>query len=86
MIALIKRVHIFKKIYFCSYPIHRPFSTITFLIIRSPIKQSTTVYTCLKELLINAIKANFKNIYFEGYSSKNDSVRLFLKTAERPPA
>ena len=31
------------------------------------------VYTCLKELLINAIKANFKNIYFEGYSSKNSS-------------
>jgi hypothetical protein len=31
------------------------------------------VYTCLKELLINAVKANFKNIYFEGYSSKNQS-------------
>lgn len=31
------------------------------------------VYTCLKELLINAIKANFKHIYFEGYSSKNSS-------------
>jgi hypothetical protein len=31
------------------------------------------VYTCLKELLINAVKANFKNIYFEGYSSKNES-------------
>jgi hypothetical protein len=31
------------------------------------------VYTCLKELLINAVKANFKNIYFEGYSSKNSS-------------
>ena len=31
------------------------------------------VYTCLKELLINAVKANFKNIYFEGYSSKNKS-------------
>lgn len=31
------------------------------------------VYTCLKELLINAIKANFKHIYFEGYSSKNRS-------------
>jgi hypothetical protein len=27
------------------------------------------VYTCLKELLVNAIKANFKHIYFEGYSS-----------------
>lgn len=31
------------------------------------------VYTCVKELLVNAVKANFKNIYFEGYSSKNDS-------------
>jgi hypothetical protein len=31
------------------------------------------VYTCLKELLINAVKANFKNIYFEGYSPKNSS-------------
>ncbi len=31
------------------------------------------VYTCLKELLINAVKANFKNIYFEGYTPKNDS-------------
>ena len=31
------------------------------------------VYTCLKELVINAVKANFKSIYFEGYSSKNDS-------------
>lgn len=31
------------------------------------------VYTCLKELVINAVKANFKNIYFEGYSSKNSS-------------
>jgi hypothetical protein len=25
------------------------------------------VYTCVKELIINAIKANFKNIYFENY-------------------
>ncbi|MBP7735898.1 MAG: hypothetical protein KA369_07990 [Spirochaetes bacterium] len=31
------------------------------------------VYTCLKELVINAVKANFKNIYFEGYASKNRS-------------
>ena len=30
------------------------------------------VYTCLKELLINAVKANFKNIFFEGYSPKNN--------------
>ncbi len=34
------------------------------------------VYTCLKELLINAVKANFKNIYFEGYSSKNSSENI----------
>lgn len=34
------------------------------------------VYTCLKELLINAVKANFKNIYFEGYSSKNSSEEI----------
>jgi hypothetical protein len=31
------------------------------------------VYTCIKELLVNAVKANFKTIYFEGYSSKNSS-------------
>ncbi len=31
------------------------------------------VYTCIKELLVNAVKANFKNIYFEGYASKNRS-------------
>jgi hypothetical protein len=30
------------------------------------------VYTCLKELLMNAVKANFKNIFFEGYSPKNN--------------
>jgi hypothetical protein len=26
------------------------------------------IYTCVKELIINAIKANFKNIYFENYA------------------
>lgn len=26
------------------------------------------LYTCVKELIINAIKANYKNIFFEGYS------------------
>ena len=31
------------------------------------------VYTCIKELLINAVKANFKNIYFLDYSSRNKS-------------
>jgi hypothetical protein len=34
------------------------------------------VYTCLKELLINAIKANYKNIYFEGYQPQNDSDKV----------
>ncbi len=31
------------------------------------------IYTSIKELIINAIKANFKNIYFEDYAPKNDS-------------
>lgn len=30
-----------------------------------------TLYTAIKELLINATKANYKNIFFENYSSKN---------------
>src|SRR4030042_7132102 len=29
------------------------------------------IYTSIKELIINAIKANYKNIYFEGYASRN---------------
>lgn len=29
------------------------------------------VYTCVKELLINAVKANYKNIYFEEYGSQH---------------
>ena len=29
------------------------------------------IYTCVKELLINAIKANYKNIFFEGYKPVN---------------
>ncbi len=29
------------------------------------------IYTCIKELLMNAVKANFKNIYFENYTPKN---------------
>jgi hypothetical protein len=28
------------------------------------------IYTSIKELIINAIKANYKNIYFEGYNPK----------------
>jgi len=31
------------------------------------------VYTSIKELMINAIKANYKNIYFEGYNPKIDT-------------
>ncbi|HNW30005.1 MAG TPA: hypothetical protein PKN50_16115 [Spirochaetota bacterium] len=31
------------------------------------------IYTSIKELVINAIKANFKNIYFEDYAPKNSS-------------
>ncbi len=30
------------------------------------------IYTSVKELIINAIKANYKNIYFENYSSKSN--------------
>ena len=35
------------------------------------IKLHHPIYTCVKELIMNAIKANFKNIYFEDYSAKN---------------
>ncbi len=31
------------------------------------------IFTSVKELIINAIKANFKNIYFEDYAPKNKS-------------
>ncbi len=31
------------------------------------------IFACVKELLINAIKANYKNIYFENYDPKNKS-------------
>lgn len=40
------------------------------------------VYTCVKELMVNAIKANFKNIYFENYkggSNKEIDYDMFLK-------
>ena len=30
------------------------------------------LYTCIKELLVNAVKANFKNIFFENHTPKND--------------
>ncbi len=29
------------------------------------------IYTCVKELLINAVKANYKHIYFEGSSPQS---------------
>ncbi len=29
------------------------------------------LYTCIKELLVNAVKANFKNIFFENHAPKN---------------
>lgn len=34
------------------------------------------IYTSIKELIINAIKANYKNIYFEGYNPKVKSDEL----------
>ena len=34
------------------------------------------LYTCVKELLVNAVKANFKNIYFEGYYNQDASSML----------
>ncbi len=34
------------------------------------------VYTVVKELLINAVKANYKNIYFEDYNPKNRAAEL----------
>ncbi len=34
------------------------------------------IYTCLKELIINAVKANYKNIYFENYTPKNAADQL----------
>jgi hypothetical protein len=34
------------------------------------------IYTCLKELIINAVKANYKNIYFENYTPKNQADSL----------
>ncbi len=33
----------------------------------------SSIYTCVKELLINAVKANFKHIYFEGYTPQNEA-------------
>lgn len=32
--------------------------------------------TCINELVVNAIKANFKNLYFEQYSPQNNALEL----------
>ncbi len=34
------------------------------------------IFTSVKELIINAIKANYKNIYFENYDPKNKSLGM----------
>ncbi len=34
------------------------------------------IFTCLSELLGNAIRANYKNIYFENYCQKKDSIEV----------
>ncbi len=34
------------------------------------------IYTCLNELLVNAIKANYKNLYFEEYSPQNNALEI----------
>ncbi|MBN1499939.1 MAG: hypothetical protein JW982_07285 [Spirochaetes bacterium] len=34
------------------------------------------IFTCLSEMLGNAIRANFKNIYFENYTPKNNAMDL----------
>jgi len=34
------------------------------------------VFTCINELLVNAVKANFKNLYFEDYMPKNKNKRV----------
>lgn len=42
------------------------------------------VYTSIKELMINAIKANYKTIYFEGYNPKiNTDTTIDYETALR---
>jgi len=34
------------------------------------------LYTCVKELIVNAVKANFKYIFFEGYAPENDAEKF----------
>jgi len=38
-------------------------------------KMVPPIYTCVKELLVNAVKANFKNIYFEDHKPQNAAVQ-----------
>ena len=42
------------------------------------------IYTCLKELVLNAVKANFKNIFFEDYKSvgKPDRALSYYKALQ----
>ena len=39
-----------------------------------------SLYTAIKELLINAVKANYKSIYFENYSPKNSASSMINYT------
>ena len=41
----------------------------------------SSLYTVIKELLINAVKANYKNIYFENYDPKKSVAMLNYETA-----
>ncbi|MDA3899943.1 MAG: hypothetical protein PF637_05420 [Spirochaetes bacterium] len=34
------------------------------------------VFTCINELLVNALKANFKNLYFEKYAPVNNALEV----------
>ena len=34
------------------------------------------IFSCINELLVNAVKANYKNLYFENYSPRNKAMQL----------
>jgi hypothetical protein len=34
------------------------------------------IFTCLNEMLVNAIKANYKNLYFEEYAPRNNALEI----------
>jgi hypothetical protein len=40
------------------------------------------VFICVNELLVNAVKANFKNLYFENYAPKNKPSLPYRKALE----